>query len=91
VAVGLLLPFTPLARWFGFTPLPWGFLAILAAMVVVYLCLVELGKSFFYGRMPSVPHSPIARWEHSAALQRIHRLASRWSVRIGLRSRVQAP
>jgi Mg2+-importing ATPase len=91
VAVGLLLPFTPVARWFGFTPLPWGFLAILAAMVVVYLGLVEVGKSFFYGRMPSTPHSPIARWEHPAALQRMQRLASRWSVRIGLRRPVRAP
>jgi len=61
-----------------------GFLAILAAMVVIYLGLVELGKSFFYGRMPSKPHLPIASWEHPASLQRIQRLASRWSVRVGL-------
>jgi Mg2+-importing ATPase len=85
VAVGLVLPFTPLARWFGFTPLPAGFLAILAVMVVVYLGLVELGKSFFFGRKPAVPHSPIASWEHPAALQQIQRVASRWSVRMGVR------
>jgi Mg2+-importing ATPase len=84
VAVGLALPFTPLARWFGFTPLPLGFLAILAVMVVIYLVLVELGKSFFYGRMPSKPHQPIASWEHPPSLQRIQRVASRWSVRVGL-------
>jgi Mg2+-importing ATPase len=83
VAVGLILPFTPLARWFGFTPLPAGFLAILAVMVVVYLALVELGKSFFFGRKPTAPHAPIARWERPPAVQRIERLASRWSVRIG--------
>ncbi|HEX7262733.1 MAG TPA: magnesium-translocating P-type ATPase, partial [Candidatus Dormibacteraeota bacterium] len=52
VAVGLTLPYTPLARWFDFTPLPASFLLILAAMVVVYLALVELGKSFFFGRGP---------------------------------------
>ncbi len=85
VVVGLSIPFSPLARWFGFTPLPLGFLAILAGMVVVYLGLVELGKSFFYGRMPSKPRLPIASWEHPATLQRVQRLASRWSVRIGLR------
>jgi P-type Mg2+ transporter len=85
VAVGFLIPFSPIAKWFGFTPLPAGFLAILAVMVVVYLVLVELGKSFFYGRLPAQAHSPIASWEHPAALQQIQRLASRWSVRMGLR------
>ena len=81
VAVGLFLPFTPLGGLFGFTPLPIGFLAILALMVVVYLALVELGKSFFFGRRPPQPHLPIARWRRPAAVRRIERLASRWSVR----------
>ena len=81
VAVGLILPFTPLGRWFGFTPLPLGFLAILAVMVVVYLALVELGKSFFFGRGPSRPPLPVAGWRPTETVQRIERLASRWSVR----------
>lgn len=80
VAVGLILPFTPLARWFGFTPLPIAFLLILAAMVVVYLALVEIGKSFFFGRRPLRPAMPIDRWRHPAVLHRIERIASRWTV-----------
>ena len=83
VAVGLALPYTPLGKWFGFTPLPLGFLAILAMMVVVYLALVELGKSFFFGRSPSRPPLPVARWRPPEAIQRIERIASRWSVRPG--------
>jgi len=81
VGVGLLLPFTPLAGWFGFTPLPVGFLLILAAMVVVYLALVEIGKSFFFGRRPLPPIVPIAGWRHPRPVQRIQRIASRWTVR----------
>ena len=81
VAVGLILPFTPLGRWFGFTPLPLGFLAILAAMVVVYLALVEIGKAFFFGRRPLRPPLPIAGWRPTDAVQRIERIASRWTVR----------
>ncbi len=81
VAVGLILPFTPLGALFGFTPLPLGFLAILAVMVVVYLTLVEFGKSFFFGRGPQLPRLPIARWRPSDAIIQIERLASRWTVR----------
>ena len=85
VAVGLVLPYTPLARLFGFAPLPFAFLAILGIMVVVYLALVELGKSFFFGKAPREPAMPIARWEHAPMLQKIERVASRWSVRYGRR------
>jgi P-type Mg2+ transporter len=81
VAVGLALPFTPVGVLFGFTPLPPAFLGLLAAMVVIYLGLVEAGKSFFYARPGRRPGRPIAHWELSAELQRVQRVASRWSVR----------
>jgi Mg2+-importing ATPase len=81
VTAGLILPFTPLGAWFGFTPLPLGFLAILAVMVVIYLALVELGKSFFFGRQSLWPHRPIAGWRPPHAVQRVERIASRWTVR----------
>jgi Mg2+-importing ATPase len=81
VAVGLIVPFTPLAVWFGFTPLPLGFIAILAVMVVVYLALVEFGKSYFFGRQSLRPHRPVAGWRPPRAVQRVERLASRWTVR----------
>jgi Mg2+-importing ATPase len=67
VMTGALLPFSPLASLFGFSPLPLGFFAILGAMIVTYLLLAELGKAFFFrpqrgieplAREPSVQH----RW-----------------------------
>ncbi|HVV29356.1 MAG TPA: magnesium-translocating P-type ATPase [Mycobacteriales bacterium] len=48
VAVGALLPATPLAHTLGFAPLPGAFFAALAAMVVCYLVLIEAGKRIFY-------------------------------------------
>ena len=47
---GAVLPFTPLAPWLGFTPLPALFFAILVLMVVTYLGLVEIVKRWFYRR-----------------------------------------
>jgi P-type Mg2+ transporter len=44
VAIGVLLPFSPLARPLGFVPLPGSYLAFVAAATLIYLCLVEVGK-----------------------------------------------
>ncbi len=79
----LVIPYTPLARPFSFTPLPPGFLAILALMVVTYLVLVELGKYLFFvgGRRLRLPAHHIERWELAPAMQVVERFASRWSVR----------
>jgi P-type Mg2+ transporter len=52
VAVGAAIPFTPVAPWLGFTPLPPLFFAILVLMVVTYLGLVEVVKRWFYRRYP---------------------------------------
>ncbi len=51
-AAGALLPFTPLAPWLGFTPLPPLFFAFLLVMVVAYLGLMEVVKRWFYRRYP---------------------------------------
>ena len=48
VIIGVLLPFTPLASYFGFVPPPGRFYLILAAMVVGYLVIVEFAKNLFY-------------------------------------------
>jgi Mg2+-importing ATPase len=53
VATGAIIPFTPLAPWLGFTPLPPLFFAILVLMVVTYLGLVEVVKRWFYRRYPT--------------------------------------
>jgi Mg2+-importing ATPase len=52
LAAGVALPFTPLAAWLGFTPLPPLFFGVLVAMIVTYLVLVEAVKGFFYRRYP---------------------------------------
>ena len=53
VATGAIIPFTPLAPWLGFTPLPPLFFAILVLMVVTYLGMVEVVKRWFYRRYPT--------------------------------------
>jgi P-type Mg2+ transporter len=52
VAVGIALPFTPLAGWLGFAPLPPLFFAALLTMIAAYLVLVEVVKRWFYRRYP---------------------------------------
>ena len=47
-AMGAVLPFTPLGPYFGFVPLPGRFYAILVAMVITYLAIVEIAKNGFY-------------------------------------------
>jgi Mg2+-importing ATPase len=44
VAVGIYLPFSPLARVLGFTPLPATYFAFLAVATGIYLLLVEAAK-----------------------------------------------
>jgi Mg2+-importing ATPase len=48
VVIGAVLPFTPLGTYFGFVPPPAPFYFILAAMVVIYLVMVEVAKQGFY-------------------------------------------
>ena len=45
VAIGILLPYTPLAGPLGFTPLPALYFLFLAIMTAIYLLLVQLVKS----------------------------------------------
>jgi Mg2+-importing ATPase len=77
VAIGVLLPFSPLAHVLGFVPLPAGFLAALAVMIVLYLVLVELGKIRFYRVRPHGP--PLARRRPDRE-HWIHHRATRWSI-----------
>ena len=78
MTIGVLLPFSPLAHTLGFTRLPAGLLASLAAMVPAYLILLELGKRRFYRIQPT--GRPIAR-PRPPQHRRIHHRASRWSIR----------
>jgi P-type Mg2+ transporter len=48
VAIGIAIPYSPLAHVLGFRALPVLFLLILGGMTVTYLGLVELGKKRFF-------------------------------------------
>jgi Mg2+-importing ATPase len=51
VAATLILPFTPLARIFGFGPLPILFLLLIGTVVLGYVVAAEVGKKVFYHRV----------------------------------------
>jgi Mg2+-importing ATPase len=44
------IPYTPVAPWFGFVPLPGPVLAALAGVTAAYLAAVQLAKSWFFAR-----------------------------------------
>ena len=50
VVIGILIPLTPVARKFGFTPLPAIYFAFLAGATLTYLLLVEAGKRVLMGK-----------------------------------------
>jgi len=50
VAATLALPYTPLTRLFGFTPLPLSYLGLLAAIAALYIFTAEIAKRIFYRR-----------------------------------------
>jgi Mg2+-importing ATPase len=51
VLAAVVLPFTALGRYFGFTAPPGQFFAIVAALAVAYLGIVEITKRVFYARL----------------------------------------
>jgi Mg2+-importing ATPase len=58
VIVGIALPYTPLAKEFGMSPLPPAYLAFVALVVPAYLVLVELLKGSILRR--ALPPPPAA-------------------------------
>ncbi len=64
VALAIGLPLTPVGAQLGFVPPPLYFYAILAAMVLAYLCMVELAKRFFYQHAARFSPAP---WRSGAA------------------------
>ncbi|HEY7416519.1 MAG TPA: cation transporting ATPase C-terminal domain-containing protein, partial [Ktedonobacteraceae bacterium] len=51
VAVGILLPYTPLAHDLGFTPLPTLYYLFLFVMTIIYLLLVQFVKRILMRRI----------------------------------------
>jgi P-type Mg2+ transporter len=50
IAFALLVPYTPLGTFFGFSPLPLGFYLALAGILGAYAVLAEAVKRWFYKR-----------------------------------------
>ncbi len=75
VAVGALIPQSPINDTLGFAPLPAEFFAVLVAFVVVYLASVEVAKYFFYKTAVPTTARPLQRGH----AHRVHRVAARWS------------
>ena len=48
VAIGVLLPFSPVAGVLGFTPLPLSYFVFVAVATVAYLLLVEIAKRILF-------------------------------------------
>jgi Mg2+-importing ATPase len=61
VGAAVLLPFTRLGQWFGFTPPPTIFLIAIGGLVLSYLLLAEGAKYAFYQLQP---HGGIAPAPH---------------------------
>ena len=51
VVVTLILPFTPLAEIFGFSPLPFSFLLLIGIVVLFYIITAEMAKTVFYKKV----------------------------------------
>ena len=81
VAVGSVLPATPLAGILGFRPLPAPFYLALLAMVIGYLMLVEAGKRVFYRSAAALPQSTAvaARPPGARHLHHVRRRSTRFS------------
>nr|WP_201782680.1 cation transporting ATPase C-terminal domain-containing protein [Calothrix sp. 336/3] len=51
IGVTIIIPWTPLARLFGFQPLPLSFVLVLGAIVVFYVTAAENVKRVFYNHV----------------------------------------
>jgi magnesium-transporting ATPase (P-type) len=50
LAVTLALPYLPLNKWLGFSPLPASFILVFAGITAGYLIASEMTKKIFYRR-----------------------------------------
>ena len=86
VALGAIIPGSPLSDPLGFAPLPAAFFAVLVAFVVAYLAAVEVAKYAFYRAISTTTPQSLQRdREH-----RVHRLSARWSHHRPLPDRARA-
>jgi P-type Mg2+ transporter len=51
VVVTVIVPFTPFAKIFGFSPLPFPFLLLIGIIVLFYIIAAEMAKTVFYKKV----------------------------------------
>ena len=51
VVVTVIVPFTPFAKIFGFSPLPFSFLLLIGIIVLLYIIAAEITKKIFYKKV----------------------------------------
>ena len=86
VTVGAILPATPIAGVLGFSPLPEAYFATLGVMVVAYLVVIEIAKTWFYRvedqrsaqvtRAPAAPVAAVAPASHRLLRRRARRFST---------------
>jgi P-type Mg2+ transporter len=75
-AAGTMLPFTPLARLFGFEPLPRLFFGVLMLIIMTaYFTLVEVAKVFFFRSIARRARPPRTG---TSLMQRLERIIARF-------------
>jgi len=77
VAIGIALPFSPLAHLLGLSKLPLGLLVVIAVVLPTYVLLLDVAKHWFYQREAA---APMRRRSPPVNARRIARRATRWSV-----------
>lgn len=68
VAVGWILPYSPLGRLFGFVPPPVALLVAMAVIVVAYVVVIDVAKWLFFRPRPPRPVVPHRLRRRAAAV-----------------------
>ena len=82
--IGCALPYSPVAGFFGFVPLPAPFFVALLGMILVYLVLVEIAKHYFFKTAFNSNHRAKVNRQRSRN-HRLARRAARFSISRALR------
>jgi Mg2+-importing ATPase len=56
LGIAVIVPFSPLAEYFGFVALPWPYFLALGFLVIMYLALAQMVKTHFYRSSLAIKH-----------------------------------
>ena len=61
LSIAMIIPFSPLAGFFGFVALPWPYFLALGVLVLMYLVLAQMVKVYFYRSSLALSHDDQGR------------------------------